>query len=375
MIYADYNATTPCLPEVVAVVSAWLARPGNPSARNHLPGREALGALDAARAEVAALIGARPEEIIFTSGATEACNLAILGVAERLLTSKPGFVALASEHHAVLAPHQRLGAAAAEVRLVPIDSQGLAVLEALDAAVDTRTALVSSMLVNNETGVIQDVPTIARLAHARGALVLCDATQATARMRVDVAALGADFVALSAHKAYGPPGVGALWVRRGLAIEPQIHGGGQERGLRSGTHNLPGIIGFGVAARIARSAMDARIAHLTVLTARLEAGIRAQIPDVVVQGDRAPRAPGTSMFTIPGLPRGWLAQLSDVAASGGSSCASASGLPSHVLAAMGVAASDAGNSVRISLGAPSTAADVDAIIAALTAGAQRLRSS
>jgi cysteine desulfurase len=374
VIYADANATTPCLPEVIAAVAAALARPGNPSARNHAPGRIALAALDTARAEVAALVAAASEEIVFTSGATEACNLAILGAGERLLAVRPRFVTVATEHHAVLEPHRRLAAAGADVRLIAVDGQGRVDRDALSAAIDGRTALVSVMLVNNETGVVQDVAAIARQAHERGALVLCDATQAVPRMPVAVAALEVDFLALSAHKLYGPQGVGALWLRRGLAIEPQIHGGGQERGLRSGTHNLPGIAGFGVASRAARTDLAERAARAARLGARLEAGVRARIPGVVIQGSEAPRAPGTTMLTVPGLARGWLAQLTDVAASGGSSCASGTGKPSHVLAAMGVAESDAGNSIRISLGIDNSEDDVDRIVAALAGGAERLRA-
>jgi cysteine desulfurase len=373
MIYADYNATTPCLPEVVEAMRAALAEPGNPSSRHHAPGRRAAAALDQARGSVAALIGAEPEQIVFTSGATEACNLAILGVAERLLAQRRRFVFSATEHPAVLEPHRRLRAAKAEVVKVGVDHQGRLDLGALEFAIDESTALVSVMLVNNETGVIHDVADASDAAHAVGALLLCDATQAAGRLPIDVTTLKADFVALSAHKLYGPQGVGALWIRRGLSLEPQILGGGQERGIRSGTHNLPGIVGFGVAAELARRDLAARRAHLGTLTSRLEAALKSALPGLVIQGAATLRAAGTSFVTLPGLPRGWLAQLAEVAASSGSSCASGTGEPSHVLQEMGMSDADAANSVRISLGVPTTAADVDAIAAALIAGAKRLR--
>jgi cysteine desulfurase len=372
MIYADYNATAPCLPEVVEAVRATLAAQANPSSRHHAPGRAAAAALDLARSRVAALLGAEPDQVLFTSGATEACNLAILGVAERLLASRPRFTLGATEHPAVIEPHQRLRAAGAEVIELPVDRDGRLRPDAL-APIDQRTALVSLMLVNNETGVIQDVAAAARVAHERGSLLLCDATQALGKLPVAVAALGADLVACSAHKLYGPQGAGALWVRRGLSLEPRVYGGGQERGMRSGTHNLPGLVGFGVAAEHAVRELEARAARLAALTRRLELALRAGLPGVVIQGAGAPRAPGTTFLTVPGLPRGLLAQLTAVAASGGSSCASGTGKASHVLRAMGVPEADAGNSVRISLGQPTTEDEVDAIAADLIAGARRLR--
>jgi cysteine desulfurase len=376
-VYADYNATTPCLPAVVAAMAAALARPGNPSARQHGAGRAAAAAVDAARQDVAALINARPEELLFTSGATESCNLAIIGAAEPLLARRPRFITVASEHPAVLAPHRKLAEAGAEVIVLPVGRDGrldpAALAAALGPATDERTALVSVMLVNNETGVIHDLPAIAEAAHARGALVFCDAAQAPGRLAVDVAALGVDLLGVSAHKLYGPTGVGALWLRRGLTLAAQLHGGGQERGLRAGSLNVAGIVGFGVAARLARAEAGARPWHLTALTARLESGLRAALPDLVIQGAAAPRAPGTTMATLPGLPRGWLANCPGIAAANGSSCASGANQPSHVLLAMGVDKADAGNSLRLGLGLPTTQEEVDRIVAEVAAGAARLR--
>ena len=357
MIYADHNATTPCLPEAAAAVAAALAdQPGNPAARHHPGGRAAQARLDQARTEVAALLNARPDSIIFTSGATEADNLAIFGTMERLLATRPGIVCPATEHAAVRAPVARLVEAGAI--LVP--------------TADARTGLVCAMLVNHETSVLNDLPAIAAQAHAVGALVLCDASQAPARWPVDVTSLGVDLVVISSHKVYGPPGAGALWIRPGLGLAPQLHGGGHERGLRSGTPNVPALAGFGVAARIARERLTARINHLTHLTARLEHLLTTALPGLVIHGADRPRAPGTSIITLPGLRPGWLSQLSTVAASAGSACASGTGEPSTVLTALGVSAADARNSLRLGLGESTTEAEVDIIAAEVIRGARRL---
>ena len=370
VIYADHNATTPCLPEAAAAVAqALLVDFGNPSARHHAAGRAALALVDDARLAVATLLRVRPGELLFTSGATEACNLAISGIAGRLLPQRPVFIALAVEHPAVLAPLERLTAYGAEIRLIPVRADGSVDLEAAAAAIDDRTALVAAMLVNNETGVIHAVPALAALAHAAGALLLCDITQAPARMAVDLPALGCDLAALSAHKLYGPKGVGALWLRRGLTLDPLQVGGGQERGLRAGTLNVPGIAGFGVAAQLAHDRLPARLEHLRALSTVLETTLTAALPELVIHGVR--RVPGVAMLTLPGLRHGWLTQLANVAASAGSACASGTGEASHVLTALGVGREDARNSIRISLGEPTTSDEVAAIAAALIQGARR----
>jgi cysteine desulfurase len=371
VIYADYNATTPCLAEAAAAVAEALTGTyANPAARQHGPGRAAQALVDQARQEVADLLHVRPEELIFTSGATEACNLAILGVAGRLLPSRPQFAALAVEHPAVLAPLAGLTAHGAEIAHLPIQADGSVDLASARTVIGPRTALVCAMLVNNENGVIHEVRALADLAHAHGALLLCDATQAPGRIACDLPALGADLAAVSAHKLYGPKGVGALWLRRGLSLDPVLTGGGQERGLRPGTLNVPGIAGFGVAARIARERLAARQKHLQALTAHLESRLHAALPGLQIHGGQ--RAPGVSLLTLPGLRHGWLAQLADIAASAGSACSSGTGEPSHVLTALGVNRDDARNSLRISLGEPTTLAEAEAIAVAVIRGALRL---
>lgn len=371
VIYADFCATTPCLPEAVAAVSNALgAHLGNPSARQHGPGRAAQGIIDQARSQVADLLHVAAPEIIFTAGATEACNLAIFGVMASLLATRPRICALAVEHAAIRAPLAHLHELGADIVWLPVLPDGSVDLAAARLMIDERTALVCAMLVNNETGVIHDVAALAEIAHASGALLLCDATQAPGRIAVDLPALGADLAAISAHKLYGPPGVGALWIRRGLALAPLLHGGGHERGLRPGTPNAPGIAGFGLAADMALKRVAARHAHLTHLTTVLEARLRQALPHLVIHG--AHRAPGISSLTLPGLRHGWLAQIPDVAASAGSACASGTGDPSHVLTALGVSATDARNTIRISLGEPTTITEIEHIADSLIRGAQRL---
>ena len=365
MIYADHAATTPCLPSAAAAVAKALgAGLGNPGSRQHEPGRQALALLDDARAAVAELIHARSAEVILTSGATEALNLGILGVATRLLATRPRFVTWAAEHSAVLEPCQALTQAGAEVAVLGVDRQG----RYAPCSADSRTALISVMLVNNETGVIQNVAALSAAAHAAGALVCCDATAAIGRMPVDVMTLGADLVACSGHKFYAPPGTGALWIRRGLAIDPLIHGGGQERGLRSGTPNVPSLAGLAVAARMAQIELAERSAHLTEMTAMLEHRLSTALPGLVIHGAASVRAPGISMITLPGLRRGWLAQLVRVAASGGSACSEGS----HVLAAMGVPEAEATNALRLSLGIGTNSPDVEAIADEVISAARRL---
>ena len=372
MIYADHNATTPPLPEVIAAMAAIMAEGwGNAGSRQHVRGRSAGAAVDAARIEIATLINAKPGEIIFTSGATESCNLALFGLGERLLATRPRIVTCATEHAAVAEAVRRLGEAGADVVVLGVDRDGRLDPAQLAAAVNERTGIVALMMVNNETGVIHDVAAAATIAHRHGALLVCDGTQGVGKLPVDVTQLGVDALAFTAHKMYGPQGCGALWLRRGLGCSPQLVGGSQERGLRGGTLNLPGIVGFGVAAAHARRDLAARRTYLATLGTLFESRIRELLPEVVIQGEHAPRIPGTSMCTIPGLPHGWLATLSTVAASGGSTCSSGHGSP--ILRAMGCDDHDASNSIRIGLGIHTTADQVEAIAQELTRGVVALR--
>ena len=375
MIYADYNATTPCHPEVADLVRTCLCETyGNPSNRASRMGRQARGAMETAREQVARTVGAFPDEIVFTSGATEACNTAILGVMERLLPSRPRLLTSTIEHPAVCMPAEACTHAGAEWIEMAVDDQGRLDLTALQTHLNEKTALVCVMAANNETGVLQDLREIVRLSHAAGALVFCDMTQMLGKIPFSVHSDGVDFACFSAHKCYGPKGVGALYKRRGLSLSPLIRGGGQEGGLRSGTENVPGIAGFGLAADLAGREVNTRRAHLQRLTRLLETEVKRSLPGVRIQSAEAGRLPGTSMFTLPGLRGKWLSQLSDVVASSGSACASLQEKPSHVLRAMGVEETLASRSLRISLGMPTTEAEVRQIARRLIDGALRLQT-
>lgn len=373
MIYADYNATTPCLPEIADRMRELLcgdfANPGN---RASLAGRRARGAIDTAREQVARAVGASPDEILFTSGATEAANTIILGVMERMMSERPRILSSAIEHPAVCMPAEFCGRAGADWMELPVDSRGRLDMACLKEALKQPTALVCVMGANNETGVLQDLSEVARLSHAAGALVFGDLTQMLGKLPFSVHTLDLDFACFSAHKCYGPKGVGAIYKRRGLALSPLIRGGGQEEGLRSGTENVPGIAGFGMAADRAAREVNQRKAHLQRLTRLLEGQVASRLPGLVIQSAAAERLPGTSMFSMPGMRGKWLPQLPDIVASSGSACASLQGKPSHVLRSMGVDPETALRSVRVSLGIPSTEAEVRQIAKRLVEGAEKL---
>ncbi|HZH28551.1 MAG TPA: cysteine desulfurase family protein [Azospirillaceae bacterium] len=346
-VYLDYNATAPLLPAVRAALAAGLDLVGNPSSV-HRFGREAKRAVEAARAKVGALVGVPPSRIVFTSGATEANNLALAVPGRRLVVS-------AVEHEAVRV-------AAPDAAVIPVDHRGIVDPGALDAllAADPRPALVAVMAVNNETGVIQPLAEVGAVAKRHGALVLADAVQAAGK--IPLAGLG-DFVSLSAHKIGGPAGVGALVVPDGVPLAPLLRGGGQEQRRRAGTENLLGIIGFGAAAE----AIQAGLPDPTPLRDDLEERIRSLAPDAVVFGAESPRVGNTSCIGMPGVPgetQVMALDLAGVAVSAGSACSSGKVTPSRVLAAMGVAEDLARCAVRVSLGWASTPQDVDVFVAA-----------
>jgi cysteine desulfurase len=346
--YLDWNATAPLRPSAAAAVSAALALCGNPSSV-HRRGRMARQIVEAARAEVAALVGASPGEVVFVSGGTEANHLALVGCGrKRVLVS-------AVEHDSVRR-------AVPEAEPIPVDRDGIVVLDALARllAADERPALVSVMLANNETGVVQPVSEIAALARTRGALFHCDAVQAAGKMPLERDAIGADLVTLSAHKLGGPPGTGALVVRGGVALAPLLRGGGQERARRAGTENLPGIAGFGAAAAAARAGIAA-YERVRRLRDTLEAELATAAPDAVVLGAGAPRLPNTSAIALPGIAAETQVialDLDGVMVSAGAACSSGKVGPSHVLAAMAVAPDIASAAIRVSLGWASSDADI-----------------
>lgn len=337
------------------------ARFGNPSSRTHGFGRDAARAIEAARVQVAALVGGSPKEIVFTSGATEALNLAIQGAA-LAEPARRHVVTTAIEHEAVLDTITALEARGHEVTRVAPGADGVVDADAVAAAIRPDTLLVAVMHANNEVGTIQPLADIAPRCRERGALFLVDAAQSAGKIPVDAPALGADLVAVSAHKLYGPKGVGALWVRRRppVRLDPLVHGGGQERGLRSGTQNVPGIVGFGVAAELALASLGAEARHLGALRDDLLARLRARVPSLRVNGSLSARLPQNLHVAFPGVEARRLVErlAGAVAVSSGSACASARLETSHVLAAMGLPPDVSYSAVRFGLGRWTTAEDV-----------------
>jgi cysteine desulfurase len=378
MHYLDHAATTPVLPEVKDAMLPFLEEDfGNPSSV-HGPGRHAKQAVEDARDRVATAVGAHAAEIVFTGGGTDGDNLALKGAAHKLRGNGNHIVATAFEHHGVLGPLGWLEGQGFEITLVGLDPSG--VVDPAEVARATRksTVLVSVMTVNNEIGTIQPIPEIVQAVKAvnRNALVHTDAVQAMGNVEVDVLTWGVDLAAFAAHKVGGPKGVGALFVRSGVALEPVTHGGGQERGLRSGTLNVPGISGFGLAAEIAAREVTEKQERLRVLRDTLLAGIRAIVPDVVVNGDLERRVAGNLNVCIPHAEGQIMLLLFDqagIACSSGSACASGAMEPSHVLMAIGAGKSLARGSLRFSLGRTSTEEDVDAVLEALADVVARAR--
>jgi cysteine desulfurase len=376
-IYLDYNATTPCDPAVVEAMTPFFAEHfGNPSS-NHAYGWAADEAVEQARERVAALIGAEPGSVTFTSGATEACALALLGAGAAYGGRKHHVVTVATEHKAVLETVAALEHEGFAVTILPVDRDGRLDLDRLRDAVTEKTLVVAVMLANNETGVIGPVAEAAAIAHEKGALVFTDATQAVGKIPVDVDALGADLLALSAHKLYGPKGVGALFVRRRnprVRLVPLIPGGGQENGLRSGTLNVPGIVGLGQAAVLAAERLDEDRTRLARLRDRFEKGVRTRVGGVQVNGGGAPRLPNTTNLRFDGVTTAkLLPALRGIAASTGSACQVKTAQPSHVLTAMGLSREESFASLRFSLGRPTTAAAVDAALEEIARAVNDLR--
>ena len=371
MTYLDHNATTPLDPRVRAAMLACLdAGPGNPSSA-HKPGRRARVALEQAREQVATLVGVQPRQVVFTSGGTEANNLALLGLAA---LEQPGVIALSPvEHPSVIEPARVLEARGWELDWLPVDGDGRIDVDAW--VPNDRTRIVSAMWANNETGVIQPVAEVASRAHGAGAWMHSDAVQALGKLPVDCRAAGLDLMSLSAHKIYGPQGAGALVVDPAVDLVPLQRGGGQERGLRGGTENLAGIVGFGAAAALAAEELAARRDRAEALITRLRSGLRA-LDGVTLFAADAPRLPNTLSFALEGIDGETLLLALDrdgLAVSSGSACHSGTGEPSHVLTAMGVPTDVARGAIRISVGQASEAAEIDALLTALQRQATALR--
>jgi cysteine desulfurase len=376
-VYLDHQATTPLDPRVLEAMLPWLTGDfGNAASRQHAFGWAAESAVSAAREEVAAALGAEPREVVFTSGATESNNLALLGAARAARGRGNHVVTSAVEHRAVLDPCRQLAAEGFEVTVLPPDETGRTAVEAVADALTERTVLVSLMAANNEIGTLNPVAETAALCASRGVLFHTDAAQAFGKVPFDVGP-GVAMASLSAHKLYGPKGVGALYVRARprVALAPIVFGGGHEKGLRSGTLNVPGIVGFGAAVRIASRERDAEAVRLVALRDRLDSAIRGALDGVTLNGQRAERLPGNLSHSFGGVDgERLIASLRDVAVSSGSACTTASAEPSHVLRALGVPAALAKATIRFGLGRFTTAAEVDFAAAEVVEVVHRLRS-
>jgi cysteine desulfurase len=379
LVYLDHAATCPTDPDVVAAMHPFYAEVfGNPSSL-HLAGRRARAAVDEARGEVAALIGAEPESLVFTASGTESVNLALRGVMERDGRADGHIVVSAIEHPAVLETCRYLERAGARVTRLAVGADGLVDADDLADAIRADTRLVSVMAANNVVGTVQPVGALAQVAHEHGVLFHTDAVQAVGKIPLDVERDGVDLLSMSAHKLYGPKGVGGLFVRSGIELQPIVYGGGQERGFRSATENVPGVVGFGHAALMARLGLGAEAARLVALRDHILDAVLAAIPEAYLVGDRYRRLPGHVCLGFAGHEGEAIKILLDldaqgIAVSSGSACsAHHAGEPSHVLQAMGFDPIQARGSLRVSLGRFNTTEDARRFVAAITTTLASLR--
>ena len=377
-IYFDYHATTPVDPRALeAMLPYFTEKFGNAASRNHSFGWSASRAVDASREQLAHLIGAHHRDVVFTSGATESNNLALKGVACARRSRGNHIVTALTEHNSVVDTCRYLEGEGYDVTWLQTDCHGIISAERVAAALTERTILVSVMTANNEIGVVQPMAEISRVAHERGALVHTDASQAVGKIPFDVDAMGVDLVSFTAHKMYGPKGVGALFVRRrdpSVEISAIMHGGGQERGLRSGTLNVPAIVGFGKAAELCQECLPTEAIRVAELRDWLLAGLRASIPGLVVNGTLDSRLPHNLNVSFPDIESESLGMaMDDVAVSSGSACSTGKAEPSHVLKALGLNDELALASIRFGLGRWTTEEEVDYVVGKVSSVVARLR--
>jgi len=374
-IYLDHHATTPVDPRVLQAMLPYFTEVfGNPASASHAFGWKAMEAVEGARRQVAALIGASAREIVFTSGATESNAWAIRGVTERAGQTRRRVVTSAIEHKSILEAYARLASQGWDVIVVPVDRDGRVRLDELAGAVTPDTALVSVMAANNEIGAVQPLEDIGRIARAQGAVFHVDGAQAVGKVSIDVNAMNIDLLSLTGHKMYGPKGCGALFVRKRTELTPLITGGGQERGMRAGTLNVPGIVGLGCACEICRTEMTEEHARLRALRDRLLAGLTAGVDGVQVNGGLDHRLPHNLHVSFTGVQgESLLMGIGDIAVSSGSACQSSSGKPSHVLSAILGEDAVPSASIRFGIGRNTTEDEIDYVIEKFTTVVRRLR--
>lgn len=379
-IYLDYNSTTPVDPRVLEKMLPYFAQEfGNAASIDHLHGNAAAGAVEQAREEIARSIGAKSDEVIFTSGATESNNLALLGAARANASRGKHIISCVTEHPAVLDVLAYLQTEGFEVTLLPVSRDGLLNPEEVRSAIRSDTILVSIMAANNEIGTLASLGRIGEIARAHGAVFHTDATQALSAVEIDVDRDKIDLLSLSAHKCYGPKGIGALFVRARnprIKLTPVFHGGGHERGFRSGTLNVPGIVGLGEALRLARQSMKRENVRLSNLRGELLRRLQETCPDLTVNGSLDQRLPGNLNVWLPGVENRALIRLvaDQVSISAGSACTTTKVTPSHVLLAIGLAEEQAHQSIRLSSGRFTALADIETAATALDKGIKRIRS-
>jgi cysteine desulfurase len=376
-IYLDNNATTPLCPQVVRAMLPYLKTHFGNASSIHSFGREVKAAIESGREKVAKLLGCHPEEIYFTSGGTESDNLALKGVAFANRDKGRHLITSSIEHHAVLESCHFLETQGFEVTYLRVDRYGAVAPDDLRKAIRDDTILVSIMHGNNEVGTIQPIAELSKIARGAGIYFHSDTVQSTGKLKIDVEEMGIDLLALSAHKLYGPKGVGAIYVRRGTHIAPLMHGGHHERNYRAGTENVAGIVGLGAAIEVCSKEIDVEYRYLMDLSASFYEGLEERIPDVLLNGDFENRLPGTLNISFKGVEAEAVIlslDLEGVAVASGSACTSGTAEPSHVLEAMGVAPELARSAVRFSFGRFNTKKDVDYVLKALPPIIERLRA-
>lgn len=375
-IYLDYNATTPVDPRVFDVMRPYFSGEFGNASSIHTPGQKARAAVETAREQVAALIGARPQEIVFTSGGTESDNHAIFGVAAAAHTAVRHVIATTIEHEAVLNTCQALESRGSVVTYLSVDRHGLVAPDAVRNAIRRETALITIMHANNELGTVQPIAEIARIAKERKIPLHTDAVQSVGKVPVDVNALNVDLLSLSGHKLYAPKGVGALYVRTGTRIQQLLYGGHHQRGFRPGTENVAGIVGLGAAAEIARQALAEDAQRIAELRDRLECGLVQSVPDIRLNAGNAPRTPNTTNIMFKGIAGEALVialDLKGLSCSVGAACSSGAVEPSHVLTSIGLSQEEAKSSLRFSLGRHTTEAEIDSALEVIPAAVAQLR--